>query len=76
MKTIHPFFKPALKKSFGLLIASSFLVFNPFAAQAAAPTATTVAATLITSTGATLNSTVNPNGLSTTIYFQYGLTAS
>jgi hypothetical protein len=38
------------------------------------PTATTVAATLVTSTGATLNSTVNPNGLSTTIYFQYGLT--
>jgi hypothetical protein len=42
------------------------------------PTATTVAATpsTITASGATLNSTVNPNGSSTTIHFQYGLTTS
>jgi hypothetical protein len=45
-------------------------------ASANPPTATTQAATLVTSSGATLNSTVNPNGLSTTIQFEYGLTAS
>ena len=44
--------------------------------SANAPTATTQAATLVTSSGATLNSTVNPNGLSTTIHFDYGLTTS
>ncbi len=35
------------------------------------PTATTLAATDITSTGATLNGTVNANGLSTTVTFEY-----
>src|SRR5207249_2752299 len=33
-------------------------------------------ATSITTSAATLNSFVNPNGASTTIYFQYGLTTS
>ncbi len=36
------------------------------------PTATTSAASSITTTSATLNGTVNPNGSSTTNYFQYG----
>lgn len=36
------------------------------------PTATTEAATGITSTGATLNASVNPNGSSTTYKFEYG----
>ncbi|MFZ4548483.1 MAG: BACON domain-containing protein, partial [Bacteroidales bacterium] len=40
------------------------------------PTVTTLAATAITSTTATLNGNVNPNGLSTTYYFQYGTTIS
>ncbi len=35
------------------------------------PTATTLAATAITSMGATLNGSVNPNGSSTDTYFQY-----
>ena len=35
------------------------------------PTATTLAATAITSIGATLNGSVNPNGSSTDTYFQY-----
>ena len=39
-----------------------------------APTVITVAATNVTSFGATLNGTVNPNGSSTTAVFQYGLT--
>jgi len=38
------------------------------------PTVTTGGATGVASNGATLNGTVIPNGLSTTYYFQYGLT--
>lgn len=38
------------------------------------PTAVTTAATSITATGATLNGTVNPNGLATNYYFQWGTT--
>ena len=41
-----------------------------------APTITTGAASSITTTGATLNATVNPNGQSTTVQFQYGLTTT
>lgn len=41
-----------------------------------APIATTTAATLVTATTATLNGTVNPNGLATTYYFQWGTTTS
>ena len=47
-----------------------------FTTSAAAPTATTLAANSISTTSATLNSSVNPNNSTTTIYFQYGLTAS
>jgi hypothetical protein len=38
-----------------------------------APTVTTTAATNVTSNAATLNGTVNANGLSTTAWFQYGI---
>jgi hypothetical protein len=38
--------------------------------------ATTSAATAVTSTGATVNGTVNPNGQATTYAFQWGLTTS
>lgn len=41
-----------------------------------APTATTVAASGISTTGATLNGTVNANNASTTVTFQYGTTTS
>ena len=41
-----------------------------------APTATTNAATAVTQTTATLNASINPNGLSTGVYFQYGLGVS
>ncbi len=47
-----------------------------FTTTAAAPTVTTKPATGVTATGATLNGTVNPNGLSTTYYFQWGLTTA
>ena len=40
------------------------------------PTAATLAATSVTSNSAQLNGTVNPNGASTSTYFQYGTTAS
>ena len=40
------------------------------------PTVTTGSATSVTATSATLNGTVNPNGASTTYYFQYGTTTS
>jgi hypothetical protein len=47
----------------------------PAAAIAAgAPRVTTDAATALSSTGATLNGTVNPNGNATTYYFEYGPT--
>ncbi len=42
----------------------------------AAPTATTNAATGIVLNGATLNGTVNPNGATTTVEFEWGLTPS
>jgi hypothetical protein len=40
------------------------------------PLAITNPATVITSSSARLNGTVNPHGLSTTVYFQYGRTTS
>lgn len=42
----------------------------------APPTVTTTAPTGITTTSGTLNGTINPNGLTTTAQFQYGLTTS
>jgi hypothetical protein len=64
--------RPRIATSFAVLL----LLTVALSAHAAAPSATTQAATLITTSSATLNSYVNPNGLSTTIYFQYGLTTS
>ncbi len=40
------------------------------------PLVTTTAATLVNSTSATLNGTVNPNGLATTYHFEWGTTTS
>ena len=44
--------------------------------SATPPTVTTTAATAVTTTTATLNGTVNANGTSTTVTFQYGLTTA
>ncbi len=49
-----------------------FAVYSP----PDAPTVTTGAATSATSTSATLNGTVNPNGASTTVVFKYGTNTS
>jgi hypothetical protein len=57
-----------------LLLALILLLLAPAAAQAAAPAAGTLAATDIGPTTATLNATVNPNGLATTVHFEYGTT--
>src|SRR5207302_757216 len=45
-------------------------------AQGALPTATTLAATGVTTNRATANGSVNPNGLTTTAYFQFGTTTA
>ena len=42
----------------------------------AIPTVTTLAASTVTSNSATLNATVNPNGLATTAQFEWGIDAS
>lgn len=47
-----------------------------FTTAGSAPTATTQPVTNLSSRGATLNGTVNANGLSTTITFEYGTTTS
>jgi hypothetical protein len=50
-----------------------FTVVGP---STSAPTVTTGSASSITQTSATVNATVNPNGASTTLYFDYGPTTS
>ena len=47
-----------------------------FTTSAVLPTATSLAATSISGTGATLNGTVNANGFSTAVSFDYGLTTA
>ena len=47
-----------------------------FTTAALAPTTVTLAATGVTTTGATLNGTVNANGASTAVTFDYGLTVA
>jgi hypothetical protein len=50
--------------------------FTTSASAGAAPTATTTAATFVSSGAATLKGSANPNGLTTTAYFQWGTTTS
>jgi hypothetical protein len=47
-----------------------------FTNTAAPPSAQTLAATVVSSSGATLNGSVNPNGLPTLWYFEYGTTTN
>jgi len=56
-----------------VLIAGFLLLAGP-AGRASTPTATTGAASAITAPTATLNGAVNPNGLATIYYFQWGST--
>jgi len=62
-------------------LGASYLVNSPgFAVNTTGisdvPTVTTTSATSVTSTSATLNGTVNPNGETTTYYFEYGVDTS
>jgi hypothetical protein len=52
------------------------MTFTAGGTSEAGPAATTKAATSVTSTGAKLNGTVNPNGQATTYFFDYGPTTS
>ena len=47
-----------------------------FALATIAPAATTLAASAVTSAGATLNANVNPNGGPVSVYFEYGTTTA
>ena len=64
------------RRTFFQCILVIILLASGMPLMAQSPTATTGAATGITMTGATLNGTVNANGFSTTVYFEYGLDTS
>jgi hypothetical protein len=53
-------------------LTSTELDFN----RAAAPAATTTAASGVTASGATVNASVNPQGQATSVFFQYGPTTA
>jgi hypothetical protein len=59
-----------------LIVAASLCLLNSHFTADAQPVVTTLAATGVTATNATLHGTVNPNGSVTTAYFQYGLTTN
>jgi hypothetical protein len=59
-----------------LLAVSSLAGFAATGASAAPPTVTTEAATTVGKASATLNGTVNPNGVFTNYYFEYGTTVA
>lgn len=65
------YFRIDAQNQFGTVngVTRSFTTAGP--AASTAPTAKTNAASAITSTGATLNGSVNPNGLATTYWFEY-----
>jgi hypothetical protein len=54
----------------------SDFTFTTNSPAATLPVATTSAPTSITATGVQLNGSVNPNGVSTTFHFEYGLTSA
>ena len=56
------------------LAAAAALIGAAPAASATAPTATTGPVTAVGPTTATVSGSVNPNGASTTAYFEYGTT--
>lgn len=62
------------RRTFFHYILVIILMASGMSLMAQAPTATTGAATGVGSYDATVNGTVNANGSSTTVYFEYGLT--
>src|SRR5688500_7551374 len=59
-----------------LTLVLCLLLAVPAVALAAAPSATTGAASALTRSGATLTGTVDPNGTATTWHFEYGTTTA
>ena len=57
-------------------VGTAYGADQAFSVTAQAPGATTGAAESVTSTTATLNGTVNPNGIATIYYFEYGTTTA
>jgi len=69
-------FRATANNGVGGTITGSDLTFTTNACPGVPPTATTVAASAVTVTGATVNGTVTANGASTTVDFDYGPTPS
>jgi hypothetical protein len=71
-------FRPTMRRfASAVATACAFLaLLAPAALAVGEPVATTGNATAITPTSATINGTVNPEGQSTTYYFEYGTTTS
>lgn len=59
-----------------LLVALVLLAALPVAPAVAAPAAATRPATNVTATSAVLNGSVNPRGVATTVFFEYGPTSA
>jgi phosphodiesterase/alkaline phosphatase D-like protein len=68
------YYRVAAKNSFGTVSGNTLTFTTNTAAPAVgkAPTTTTKPATSLTRTGATINAQVNPNGFSTSYWFEYG----
>jgi len=62
--------------SFPSVFAKQWPITSTCSTVSSPPTVTTTAATGITSGSATLNGSVNPNGIATTVYFQWGTSAA
>jgi hypothetical protein len=64
------------QKALVAIAATGLFMIAPAVASAAAPLVTTGGAAQVTITAATLTGTVNPRGLTTSYYFQYGTTTA
>ena len=64
------------RSALAAIAATGLLLIAPAIASAAAPAATTLGAAQITITSATLTGNVNPHGVATSYYFQYGTTTA
>lgn len=64
------------RSALAAIAATGLCLIAPAAASAAAPLVTTGGAAQVTISSATLTGTVNPRGLSTSYYFQYGTTTA
>ncbi|MEN3284133.1 MAG: hypothetical protein V7607_5273 [Solirubrobacteraceae bacterium] len=64
------------RSALAAIAATGLVMIVPAVASAAAPLVTTGGAAQVTIASATLTGTVNPRGLSTSYYFQYGTTTA